>query len=230
MNNLGEQLYDLICERYRSVPRLAAQLNMPKQTIYSMCRNGVTGSSLDTVIPVANALGIDAVALKEGRIEERAADDRDYVEVPVLDFERLDRLAAAAPAAAIECTELKSSQAGTISAPAPLHRKYPRAFFTRIPGAALNRILPDGCYALVDPCTHVDYPGKPYAIAMRERGIVAERVYPLANGLELMPDSVDPTYRSQVVDFGRTAEEDVAVVGRIVWYAIPFDWDFDTPR
>lgn len=227
MDDLGERLYELIREEYRSVPRLAEHIGMPKQTIYSMCRNGVTGSSLDTVVPVANALGIDPVALNEGRIVRRPAPEMGYVPMPVIDFSQLDQVALRNPAAAQDSHEREALQVATLPMPEPLARQYPASFFTRIPDASLNRILPEGCYTLIEPCMDVDRPGKPYALAIRDRGIVAKRVRPLANGLELKPDSIDPTYQTQVIDFGTVDADDVALVGRIVWYTIPFDWDFD---
>lgn len=227
MNELGEQFYELIREYFGSVPRLAKKLGMPSQTIYSMYHNGVTGSSLDTVIPVADALGIDPIALKNGRIVRRPTEEKNYIDTPLVDFKALSKIAAVSPRAAQEAESGEKLRTGSYPIPRTLHEQYPGAFLARIPDTSLNRILPEGRYALIEPCDSVEHPGKPYALAIRNRGIEAKRIRPLANGLELKPDSTDPTYQTHIVDFGKTDSDDIALIGRIVWYAIPFDWDFD---
>ncbi len=227
MNELGEQLYELICERYGSVPRLAEKLNMPSQTIYSMYRNGVTGSSLDTVMPVAVALDIDPVALNNGEIVARHTEDKNYVDTPLVDFQALSKIAAVSPHTAQNAESEEKVRTGSFPLPHTLHEQYPKSFFVRIPDSSMDRILPEGCYALVAPCDSIERPGMPYVLAVRNHGLAAMRIRPLANGLELKPDSTDPTYQTFVVDFGKTARSDIALIGRIVWYAIPFDWDFE---
>ena len=224
MGDLGEQLQELIREKYHGIPGIAKQTSIPQQTIYSMCRSGVTGSSLNTVIPIAEALDIDPYALSQGQI---APADKNYIEAPVFDFGALDAQAAARPIAGMNPLDIDAPAIGAYPISVALRTHYPSAFFTHVPDASLNRILPDGCLAFIDPCTAIEHPGKPYAVAIKGRGLVAKRARPLANGLELKPDSTDPTYETQVLNFRETDADDVAIVGEIVWYAIPFDWDFE---
>lgn len=40
------------------------------------------------------------------------------------------------------------------------------------------------------------------------------------------PDSTDPTYRPTVYDYGEPGTETVTIIGRVVWYTLPFDWGF----
>ena len=47
----------------------------------------------------------------------------------------------------------------------------------------------------------------------------------LSNGFELAPDSTDPTFRSVVYDYGIEGTETITVIGRVVWYTLPYDWD-----
>lgn len=47
----------------------------------------------------------------------------------------------------------------------------------------------------------------------------------LANGFMLSPDSTDPTYKPKVYDYDEEGTETITVIGRVVWYCVPFDFD-----
>lgn len=111
--------------------------------------------------------------------------------------------------------------------PREVMTKYPRAFLLRIAGESMNRILPNGSFALVDPSQKEPVDNAPYAVCVNGYDATVKRIHKLANGFELVPDSNDPTYRAKVYDYGIEGTETVTVIGRVVWYCIPFDWDFD---
>ena len=52
-----------------------------------------------------------------------------------------------------------------------------------------------------------------------------KRVRRLQNGFELAPDSLDPTYKPTVYDFGEPGTDTVTIIGRVVYYVLPFDWE-----
>jgi repressor LexA len=214
MERLGEQLSDLIRERYHGMPRLAKELGVSRQTLYSMCRNDVIGSSFDIVVRVANALGIDPIALHAGKIEQQVRTTVNYHCVPIY----------AKPHGGHEVAD--AGEAASYPVPQRLHVLYPSAFFVPVRDSSTNRILPEGCLALVDPCSEIRSPGKPYALTIEDGPFVVKRVKPLANGLELQPDSTDSTYRAQVIDFNEPGNRRVSIAGEVVWYAIPFEWEF----
>ena len=110
--------------------------------------------------------------------------------------------------------------------PTALHDKYPDAFLLKVEGDSMNRILPNGCYALVDPCDDIDYSGDPYAVCVNGCDATVKRVRKLNNGFELAPDSNDPTYKPIVYDYGVKGTATVTVIGRVVYYVLPFDWRF----
>lgn len=110
--------------------------------------------------------------------------------------------------------------------PTALHDKYPDAFLLKVEGDSMNRILPNGCYALVDPCDDIDYSGDPYAVCVNGCDATVKRVRKLNNGFELAPDSNDPTYKPTVYDYGVKGTATVTVIGRVVYYVLPFDWRF----
>ena len=90
----------------------------------------------------------------------------------------------------------------------------------------MNRVLPNGSYALVDPCKDVDHPGKPYAVCVNGHDATIKRVKPLNNGFELSPDSNDPTFKPVIYDYGEENTETITLIGRIVYYVLPYDWTF----
>ena len=212
MGSIEDDLSALIKEKYGSVPKLAQATGVPAQTIYSVLHSSVTGASVGTVMPIAQALEIDPFALAQGRLESTSADESRTV--PVALFKSI---AAGQPIEA-------DGEASTYPIPASLHEQYPAAFLLRVSGESMNRVLPNGCYALVDPCKAIDHPKKIYALAVGDRAATIKRVVPLANGLELRPDSEDPTFRPIVLDFAEEDADTVSVIGRVVWYCIPPDW------
>ena len=53
-----------------------------------------------------------------------------------------------------------------------------------------------------------------------------KRVRKLNNGFELVPDSNDPTYRPQTFNYNEPGTQTITVIGRVVYYVLPFDWEF----
>ena len=105
-------------------------------------------------------------------------------------------------------------------------QQYPNAFLLKVKGNSMNMILPDGCYALVDPCDDVERDNQPYAVCVNGYDATIKRVKKLANGFELVPDSTDPTYKPKIYDYGVDGTETITIIGRVVYYVLPFDWEF----
>ena len=144
----------------------------------------------------------------------KADDECGYIEIPLL-----ARIAAGTP---IEMEDYSDS----FSIPAKLHERYPDAFLLRVDGESMNRVLPNGCYALVDPCHEVLHEGKPYAICVNGYDATIKRVRRLNNGFELVPDSTDPTYAPTVYNFNDPQTDPVIIIGEVVYYVLPYDWGF----
>lgn len=110
--------------------------------------------------------------------------------------------------------------------PSSVHRMWPDAFLLRVEGRSMDRILPDGCYALVDPRRDVAHDGMPHAVCVNGYDATIKRVRRLANGFELAPDSSDPTYKPKIYDYGEEGTEEITIIGEVVWYCVPDDWSF----
>lgn len=113
---------------------------------------------------------------------------------------------------------------GHYAVPVDLLRSWPDSFLMRIDDESMNRILPHGCYALVSPCTSIEYDGQPYALQVGDAAATIKRVHRTPDGLELCPDSTDAAFQPQIV--GDTEADAVSIVGRVVWHCIPTDWSY----
>ena len=122
----------------------------------------------------------------------------------------------------IEMVEVKDSQ----PVPVKVHERFPKAFLLKVEGESMNRILPNGSYALIDPAQKEPISGKPYAVCVNGYDATIKRVVKLSNGFELTPDSSDPTFRPTVYDFNEPGTDPVTIIGRVVLYVLPFDWEF----
>ena len=212
MSTLEDCVRELIKRNYHSIPRFAHATGLSAQTIYSALRGGLATASASTVVPIAQALGLDPMQIINGRI---AIQHNPIVNVPLIDK---------AP------TELsKDSPEASKSFPIPvqLYRKFPQAFFLKVSGESMNRILPNGCFALVNPCQEAWSRESPYAVAIGPNQATVRRVRMLSAGIELLPDSNDPTFRSQVFDFNEPETPEIRILGRVVWYTLPYDWHFN---
>ena len=109
--------------------------------------------------------------------------------------------------------------------PSYLLKKHPKAFYLEIDGESMNNVLPNGSLALVDPALkdhHIN--GNIYALCINGYSATAKRVRFLENGVELIPDSKDPTFHAQVYDKTIEGTESITIIGEVVWYSIPFDF------
>lgn len=109
--------------------------------------------------------------------------------------------------------------------PKELTRKYPHAFFLTIDGESMNRVLPNGCYALINPDEKQVINNVAYAVCVNGYDATVKRVRQLENGVELVPDSTDPTFHPMVYDHTVAGTESITIIGRVVWYTVPFDFE-----
>lgn len=109
--------------------------------------------------------------------------------------------------------------------PSYLTKRHPKAFFLEVEGESMNRVLPNGSLALIDPalCDHV-VSGNAYAVCVNGYNATIKRVRVLENGVELDPDSTDPTFHAKIYDSTVPDTETVTIIGEVIWYTVPFDF------
>ena len=214
MGKLEEDIKSSIEFHYGSIPKFAKEIGMSPQTIYSVLKSGITGGSVKTVLPILSALGYDSNWIIKNRLIEVGKVGNEFIDVPLL-----GSIAAGTP---IEMVETDKSH----PVPAKVMERYPDAKLLEVKGSSMNRILPDGCYALVDPCDNVERDNQPYAVCVNGYDATIKRVRKLDNGFELAPDSTDPTFKPKVYDYGEEGTEEITVIGRVVYHVLPFDWAY----
>lgn len=218
MESLENAIRRLIKEGYGGVPAFAQAIGVPPTSVYGALTRGMANTRTELTDKIYRKLNIDWDTARlddyRGLKVKGDGDSPAFVDVPLY-----GSIAAGTP---LEMTPVDDVH----PVPSAIRDRYPDAFLLRVVGESMNRILPNGCFALVDPCERVDFPGQPYAVCVNGYAATVKRVRPLANGFELDPDSTDPTYRPQVFDFGEPGTETVTVIGRVVWYCVPFDWRF----
>lgn len=111
--------------------------------------------------------------------------------------------------------------------PKEIMRNHPKAFLTRVVGDSMNRRIPNGYFALVDPDEDEPNEHDAFAICVNGDHATIKRVKKLANGYELIPDSYDPTCLPIVLDYNDPTDKDktVTVLGKVVYAVMPFDYE-----
>lgn len=191
---------------------LAEKMRTTQQTIQRYETNQVN-IRMDKMIEMSEILNVSLAYLLGMSSKPELSEASDMVPVPLL-----DSISADTPIEMINVDE-------TYDIPSEIHDKYPQAFLLKVIDDSMNRVLPNGCYALINPCKEAIEPMKAYAVCVDDFDATIQRVKPLSNGYELIPDSIDPTFRSQIFDFNEVDTQSVSIIGEVIWYLVPFGFE-----
>lgn len=191
---------------------LAEKMRTTQQTIQRYETNQVN-IRMDKMIEMSEILNVSLAYLLGMSSKPELSEASDMVPVPLLD--------SIAAGTSIEMIDVDK----TYDIPAEIHNKYPQAFLLKVADDSMNRVLPNGCYALINPCREATEPMKAYAVCVNGFNATIQRVRPLSNGYELIPDSIDPTFRPQIFDFNEIDTQSVSIIGEVVWYLVPFGFE-----
>ena len=189
---------------------LAERLGTTQQTIQRY-ESGARDIKSSVLVSLSRVLGVTISYLLG--MENASIPNNSTVDVPLY-----GSIAAGTP---IEMISSESSQ----PVPIEVQCRYPSAFLLRVRGESMNRVLPNGCFALIDPEQREPVNCKAYAVCVNGYDATIKRVRRLQNGFELAPDSLDPTYKPTVYDYGEPGTDTVTIIGRVVHYVLPFDWE-----
>jgi repressor LexA len=187
--------------------QLAEKVGTSQQTVYrweTESRN-IGTVNLDKISKVLNVSIAYLMGLKELNHDSS-------VDLPLC-----GSIAAGTP---IDMMEVES----THPVPTKVAKMHPGAFLLKVEGDSMNRILPNGSYAVIEPSREVLHDGKPYAVCINGHCATIKRVKKLANGSQLIPDSTDPTYETRTFNFNIPGTETVTIIGEVVFYVLPYDW------
>lgn len=213
---LEDALRDLIKKEYGSIPKFAESIGEPPTSIYGALSRGMKNTRTELTDRIYRSLDVDmnSISFNNFRGLKLRSDAHDFVDVPLY-----GSIAAGIP---IEMTEVEN----THPVPAKVHEMYPDSFLLKVEGNSMNHVLPDGCYALVVPTDEIKRDNDLYAVCVNGYDATIKRVKKLANGFQLVPDSTDPTYPVQTYNYNEPGTETITVIGRVVYYVLPFDWSF----
>ena len=108
--------------------------------------------------------------------------------------------------------------------PISIFQKHPNAFYLKVEGESMNRVLPNESYALIDPAQRDVQDGKVYAISVDSSSATIKRIHVLENeaGFELRPDSYDPLFKPAVFKQADQNIHTLQTLGLVVWYTVPY--------
>ena len=218
MESIEDAIKRLIKEKYGSIPKFAKAIGLPASSIYSSLERGIANTRTELSDKIYRSLNID---WETAKLDDNyqclklkvATPDTNMVDVPLY-----GAIAAGTP---IEMTPVENTQ----PIPAKVHELHPNAFLLKVEGNSMNRVLPNGSYALIDPCKTVERDGAPYAVCVNGYDATIKRVRKLNNGFQLVPDSTDPTYETKTYNYNEPETQTITVIGRVVYYVLPFDWE-----
>lgn len=178
--------------------------------------SGLNAPDIEMIANIAAIYGVPLSDILEGNLNSPIKDNpgNRFVDVPLY-----GSIAAGTPIEMIGVDDIHP-------VPSKVMDEHPDAFLLIVKGQSMNRVLPDGCYALIDPCEEIERDNQPYAVCVNGYDATIKRVRKLDNGFELVPDSTDPTFKPKVYDYGEEGTEEITVIGRVVYHVLPFDWTY----
>lgn len=204
-NRLSELRGDISQEKF------AKTIGLTQQN-YWKYENGLQGMRSDLIERICKMFGCSAEWLL--CLDNEPPKTSDFAEVRVY-----GAIAAGKPLEMLETDSTEPVRADVIA-------KYPHSFLLKVKGESMNNVLPNGCFALVDPCSDVERDMAPYAVCVNGNDATIKRVRKLNNGFELVPDSKDPTFISEMYNYNEAGTEEITIIGRVVYYVLPKNWEF----
>lgn len=169
-----------------------------KQNLERLCQ--YFSLSLDDILSDANGFA--------AKVHGRAG--KGFVPVPLY-----GSVAAGMPIEMIEAEEIKE-------APARYINDDPAAYLVRVHGNSMNHCIQDGNFALISPKYREPNDHDMFLVTVNGDDATIKNVHKLENGIELIPNSYDPTFRSVVYDFGDESTPAIKILGKVVWWCKDF--------
>lgn len=132
---------------------LAEKMRTTQQTIQRYETNQVN-IRMDKMIEMSEILNVSLAYLLGMSSKPELSEASDMAPVPLL-----SSISADTPIEMINVEE-------TYDIPSEIHDKYPQAFLLKVVDDSMNRVLPNGCYALINPCKEAIEPMKAYAVCV----------------------------------------------------------------
>lgn len=183
--------------------QLAEMVGVTRATV-TQWETGWSQPRMGAVTKLAGAFGVSVAEVVS------AKSSGTFVPVPLH-----GRVAAGTPIEMLPVDEMRE-------APARFVEDDPDAFLVRVSGNSMNRRVQDTDFALVSPKYTEPNDRDMFLVTVNGDDATIKLVRVLENGVELLPDSYDPTFRPRVLDFGDDATPPFRVLGKVVWWCKEF--------
>ncbi len=107
-------------------------------------------------------------------------------------------------------TTMEGEQGDRYPVPTDLAREHPRAFFVEVAFDTLDKVVPVGCVALVDPAME---PHSGSVVCVNDTGRKLYRWLAGNSFVALVPESHDPSWKDVMTD-----RDSIDLVGVVVWF------------
>ena len=170
------------------------------------------GLTYDELVSKKNGYAAKAFNKRLSRSKTFRPLPEDAASTPVL-----GHIAAGEPSEMMESTD-------SFFIPRQLLQEHPRAFYLAVRGNSMNRTrFRTGVWRSSTPMSATSTNPMPFAVQVGDSEATVKRIRKTSNGIELVPDSTDPSYVPLIFVNGKSAQS-VVVLGKVVWMTAPFDY------
>ncbi|MFB5761066.1 LexA family protein [Paenibacillus medicaginis] len=201
---------------------VARRLSVNRSTI-SRWKSGEQSPALSKIKEIADLLEVNPMVFVDDSQEysNKVAEKKEsYIVTPVKgsssNVPLYGSVAAGQPLEMIQIEDL-------IEIPESVAFRYPNSFLLRVNGDSMNKIVPNGAYALIDPCEDANN-GEIVAVAVNGYDATLKHFFKLQNSIALEPDSYNPEHVARVYTGAEATT--IKVIGKMVWYMAPLDAKF----
>ncbi|MDF1511065.1 serine recombinase [Bacillus phage vB_Bacillus_1020A] len=112
-----------------------------------------------------------------------------------------------------------------INVPREIADMYPDAFLVKVSGDSMNKVIPSGALALIDPTEEIKN-GDIAAVSVNGYDATLKRFYKFQDGITLEPESYNPNITTQFFSSKEQEYNPIHLKGKLVWYMAPLDIKF----
>lgn len=112
-----------------------------------------------------------------------------------------------------------------VNVPREIAETYPNAFLLRVSGDSMNKVVPSGALALIDPTEEIKN-GDIAAVAVNGYDATLKRFYKFQDGITLEPESYNPDITTQFYSSKEQEYNPIHLKGKLVWYMAPLNIKF----
>ena len=201
----ADNLKRIMEQQQLDAPSLAQMMGLEKQSIYSWLKMNSFPSATN-IQKLIDTLRVESDDL----LARQGSTQRGFCPVPLF-----GSVAAGVPVEMLKVDEMKE-------APTRFVDDDPDCFLVRVRGNSMNKSIQDTNFALVSPKHAEPNERDMFLVTVNGDDATIKRLHMLENGIELVPDSYDPTFRPRLFDFGDGSAPPIRILGKVVWWCAEF--------